>query len=213
MHLLDHQRLERIGISEAILCEGKSIKQINNICKELDKNIATLLTRINPDMFIKLNKNLKKYLFYDKDSRTAVYGKFPKIKKEVKIALVSAGTSDLPFLLEAKLTLKCAGEDSVIFSDLGVAGLWRMQKNLKKILNYKIVIAAAGMDGALVSVLGGLISMPLIAIPTSTGYGVSNSGKTALHSMLASCSPGVVVVNIDNGYGAACAAIRIINGK
>ena len=79
MHLLDHQRLERIGISEAILCEGKSIKQINNICKELDKNIATLLTRINPDMFMKLNKNLKKYLFYDKDSRTAVYGKFPKI--------------------------------------------------------------------------------------------------------------------------------------
>ncbi len=213
MHLLDHNRLDRIGIAEAILCEGKSNKQINNICKELDDNTATLLTRLRPNVLLELNKNVKKKISYDSESNTGVYGKLPKLKRNTDVALISAGTSDLPFLLEAKWTLRCAGENCVILSDLGVAGLWRIQKHLKKILKYKIIIAAAGMDGALVSVLGGLIPMPLIALPTSTGYGVSNKGSTALNSMLASCSPGVVVVNIDNGYGAACAAIRILNGK
>ena len=112
---------------------------------------------------------------------------------------------------EAHQTLISSGQYSKIFADLGVAGLWRIQKYLNEIKKFKIIIVAAGMDGALPSVLGGLVSQPVIAIPTSTGYGVSNKGNTALNSMLASCSPGITVVNIDNGYGAATAAIRILN--
>ena len=117
----------------------------------------------------------------------------------------------MPSVLEAQQTLYVSGFKSDIFPDLGVAGLWRIQKHLDQIMKYKILIIAAGMDGALVSVIGGLVSLPIIALPTSTGYGVSNKGHTALNAMLASCSPGISVVNIDNGYGAASAAIRILN--
>jgi NCAIR mutase (PurE)-related protein len=117
----------------------------------------------------------------------------------------------MPAVTEAQQTLISSGVYSKLFADVGVAGLWRIQKHLTEIKKYKIIIVAAGMDGALVSVLGGLISQPIIAVPTSTGYGVSNNGKTALNAMLASCSPGITLVNIDNGYGAATAAIRILN--
>ena len=117
----------------------------------------------------------------------------------------------MPSVIETQQTLLSSGEKSVIFPDLGVAGLWRIQKYLDQIMKYKVLIVAAGMDGALVSVLGGLVSLPIIALPTSTGYGVANKGVTALNAMLVSCSPGITVVNIDNGYGAASAAIRILN--
>ena len=131
-------------------------------------------------------------------------------KENYNIAIVCAGTSDMPSVSEAHQTLISSGQYSKIFADLGVAGLWRIHKYLKEIKKFKIIIVAAGMDGALPSVLGGLVAQPVIAIPTSTGYGVSNKGNTALNSMLASCSPGITVVNIDNGYGAAMAAVRIL---
>ena len=135
----------------------------------------------------------------------------PVIQKKPKIAVICAGTSDMPAVLEAKYTLLSYKENCDIFPDLGVAGLWRIESKLKIILKYKIAIIAAGMDGALVSVLGGLIPLPIISIPTSTGYGTSYGGTTALNSMLTRCSPGITVVNIDNGYGAAWSAIRILN--
>lgn len=210
-HELDLNRKKRIGLAEAIFCKDKSLKQIINICEDLDKKDTTLLTRLTEDKYKGLPSKIRNLINYDITSMTGIYGKNKRVNKTAKVALICAGTSDMSYLLEAKYTLKCAGYSSDIYPDIGVAGLWRMQKYIKKISNYKVCIVAAGMDGALVSVIGGLIPNPIIAIPTSTGYGVSNKGNTALNSMLTSCAPGITVVNIDNGYGAACAAIRIIN--
>ena len=211
-HLIDFNRENRIGISETIFCENKSTSQINNICKDLDINKTTFFTRLEVDKYKKLTSNIKKKLLYNTASQTAIYGKKPSINKnKANIAIICAGTSDMPSVLEAQQTLYISGIKSDIFADLGVAGLWRIQKYLDQIMKYKVLIVAAGMDGALVSVIGGLVSLPIIALPTSTGYGVANKGVTALNAMLVSCSPGISVVNIDNGYGAASAAIRISN--
>lgn len=210
-HLIDFDRKDRIGIPETIFCQDKDINQIKNICNDLDKEKTTLFTRLSINKYSKLPKKIQKILKYNDISSSAIYGKIPIIKESYNVAIVCAGTSDMPSVSEAHQTLISSGQYSKIFADLGVAGLWRIQKYLKEIKKFKIIIVAAGMDGALPSVLGGLVSQPVIAIPTSTGYGVSNKGNTALNSMLASCSPGITVVNIDNGYGAATAAIRILN--
>jgi len=211
-HLIDYNRENRIGISETIFCENKSVGQIKNICKDLDIKKTTFFTRLKDNKYRELTTNIKKKLIYDKVSETAIYGKKPLINKnKANIAIICAGTSDMPSVLEAQQTLYVSGVNSDIFPDLGVAGLWRIQKHFEQIIKYKILIVVAGMDGALVSVIGGLVSQPIIALPTSTGYGVANNGLTALNAMLTSCSPGISVVNIDNGYGAASAAIRILN--
>ena len=210
-HLIDFERKKRIGIPETIFCLDKDAKQIKNIFDDLDKNKTTLFTRLSKEKYSNLPKIIQKKLKYDRASKTAIYGKTPTLTKNYNIAIICAGTSDMPIVLEAQQTLISYGEYSNIFADLGVAGLWRIQKHLEEIKKYKIIIIVAGMDGALVSVLGGLVSQPIIAVPTSTGYGVSNNGNTALNAMLASCSPGITLVNIDNGYGAANAAIRILN--
>ena len=210
-YLLDESRKKRIGLEEAIFCENKTLVQIVDIIKALNKNKTTLFTKLKPEIFNSIEDKFKQSFSYDPTSCTAIYGRMPVVKKPPEIAVICAGTSDMPTVLEAKYTLLSYRENCDIFPDLGVAGLWRIQAKLKSIFRYKIAIVAAGMDGALVSVLGGLIPAPIIAIPTSTGYGTSYSGTTALNSMLTSCSPGVTVVNIDNGYGAACAAMRILN--
>ena len=210
-HLIDFERKNRIGIPETIFCQDKDINQIKNICGDLDEQKTTLFTRLSINKYSKLPTKIQKVLKHNNISNSAIYGKIPSIKVNQNIAIVCAGTSDMPSVSEAQQTLVSYGQYSKIFADLGVAGLWRIQKHLKEIKKFKIIIVAAGMDGALPSVLGGLVSQPIIAVPTSTGYGVSNKGKTALNSMLASCSPGITVVNIDNGYGAATAAIRILN--
>jgi NCAIR mutase (PurE)-related protein len=127
------------------------------------------------------------------------------------VAIVSGGSSDVPIASEAKKTLEYYGVNSLMISDVGVAGLWRLTERLQDIQNHKVVICIAGMDAALPTVLGGLISSALIAVPTSVGYGMAEGGETALRALLVSCAPGISVVNIDNGYGAACAAIRILN--
>lgn len=127
------------------------------------------------------------------------------------MAIVSGGSSDVPIASEAKKTLEYYGVNSLMISDVGVAGLWRLTERLQDIQNHKVVICIAGMDAALPTVLGGLISSALIAVPTSVGYGMAEGGETALRALLVSCAPGISVVNIDNGYGAACAAIRILN--
>jgi NCAIR mutase (PurE)-related protein len=127
------------------------------------------------------------------------------------VAVVCAGTSDLPASREAARTLEYYGEQASEFNDVGVAGLHRLLGRIEEIRSHRIVIAVAGMDGALVSVLGGLVKAPVIAVPTSVGYGASRAGETALGAALSSCAAGVTVVNIDNGFGAACAAMRILN--
>jgi hypothetical protein len=127
------------------------------------------------------------------------------------VAIVMAGTSDVPMGREASRTLIFNGQRHQEFTDIGVAGLWRLLERLEELRQAPVVIVAAGMDAALISVLGGLIPGVVIGLPTSVGYGVAAGGTTALHAGLASCAPGVPIMNIDNGYGAACAALRIMN--
>ena len=127
------------------------------------------------------------------------------------VAIVMAGTSDAPVGYEAARTLAFNGQAHRLYVDVGVAGLWRLTERIEEIRQASVVIVVAGMDAALISVVGGLVSSPVIGVPTSVGYGVAAGGMTALHAGLASCAPGVAIVNIDNGYGAACVALRIMS--
>jgi NCAIR mutase (PurE)-related protein len=129
------------------------------------------------------------------------------------VSVVTAGTSDLQVANEAARTLEFLGIANACIADVGVAGLWRLQARIQEIRAADVVIAVAGMDAALTSVLGGLVAAPIIGVPTSTGYGAARNGETALNSMLCSCAQGVLVVNIDNGFGAACAAARILTAS
>jgi len=128
-----------------------------------------------------------------------------------RAAVVVAGTSDLPMAMECRLTLQSLGHEVAAYTDVGVAGLHRLSAVIPELINVDLVVAVAGMEGALPTVLAGLIAQPIVAIPTSAGYGSSFDGQTALLSMMASCAPGIAVVGIDNGYGAACASHRLLS--
>lgn len=211
MHVHDHDRLDRIGLPEAVLCSTKTPAQIDAIVSELLDSAPgpVLFTRLSEGRFGRLSETTRGRLAHDPVSSTATLaGVLPRRGGDV--AIVAAGTSDQSVACEAQRTLEFCGVASELIVDVGVAGLWRLERRLAEIREADVVIAVAGMDAALVSVLGGLVRAPLIAVPTSVGYGVSEGGTTALHSSLASCAQGVVVVNIDNGFGAACAAVRIL---
>lgn len=208
---LDFGREARIGLAEAIYCAGKSVAQIATILAQASERGARfLLTRLEQSVFNALPGSLRDQLDYDAVSRTGYFGAPRLANTAARIAIVAAGTSDVPAAREAARTLRFYGEDSENINDVGVAGIWRLLERAEEIKKFPIVIAVAGMDAALVSVLGGLVPGVVIAVPTSVGYGTSRGGETALAASLASCAPGVVVVNIDNGYGAACAALRIL---
>jgi len=207
----DFQRRDRLGIIEAIWGQDKSIDQLKRLSESvLSKNEVVFITRINSE---KANYLLDLYCnarFYEQ-ANCLIIGENPnKIKTNKKVAIISGGSSDLPVTLEAKLALEIHGLNCQSFIDVGVAGLHRLINQLEEINKYHVLIVCAGMEGALATVVGGLLSQPIIAVPVSVGYGVSKNGKTALYSMLSSCSPGIAVMNIDNGYGAAMAALRII---
>ena len=208
----DHDRHRRIGLPEAVLCEGKPVDAIIEIADELSNPSPQplLLTRLSKEKHAQLPQRIKDQLDFHPLSRTAYLNGRTSNVWPAKIAVVSAGTSDLAVAWEAARTLEFMGVSAGMFADLGVAGLWRLQSRIEEICAHDIVIIVAGMDAALAAVLGGLCGRPLIAVPTSVGYGVAEDGRTALHSMLVSCSPGITVVNIDNGYGAACGALRIL---
>ena len=208
---LDLDRQARIGLDEAMFCAGKTAGQIAGILASLDPDAAMLLTRLDPDKADALPAGLRGRLDYDALSRTAVFGAARPLRPGGEVAIVMAGTSDIPMGREAARTLAFNGQPHRDFTDVGVAGLWRLLDRIEEIRQATVVIVAAGMDAALVSVVGGLVRAPVIALPTSVGYGVAAGGSAALNSALASCAPGVPVVNIDNGYGAACAALRIMN--
>jgi pyridinium-3,5-biscarboxylic acid mononucleotide synthase len=157
-----------------------------------------------------LPEKYRAVLDYDPVSQTAFFGQVRPPSNGAEIAVITAGTSDVPVASEATRTLRFHGHDVLTINDVGVAGLWRLFDRLEALTQMSVVITVAGMDGALPSVVAGLVSGSVIAVPTSVGYGVANGGQTALHAALASCAPGLVVVNIDNGYGAACAALRIV---
>jgi NCAIR mutase (PurE)-related protein len=214
--LFDHARPDRIGLPEAFFCQGKHLSVLEKFLAELGPapERPTLFTRLEPDIFNQLPPNLTAGLDYHPISRTAFHRSLRRPgpqPKPSRVAVVSAGSADAFVTWEAARTLEYLGVDRTVYEDSGVAGLWRLAGRLAEINAHQVVIVVAGLDAALASVLGGLTPRPVFAVPTSVGYGQAQAGLTALNSMLVSCSPGLGVFNIDNGYGAACAAARIIN--
>ena len=207
---LDWERRRRLGFDEAVFCSGKSTAQISAILDQvtaLDERM--LLTRLDEGSFADLPDVHRNALDYDPVSRTAFLGHPTQINAR-PVAVVTAGSSDVPVAAEAIRTLAFNGIGALAVHDVGVAGLWRLVERIDEVKALPVVIVVAGMDGALPSVIGGLASGLVIAVPTSVGYGAARYGETALHAALASCAPGLVVCNIDNGYGAAWAALRVL---
>lgn len=207
----DTERAARLGMPEAIFCEGKDSVALNAILAELAREgRPALFTRLAADQHATLAPELLGGIDYDPQSRTGIlHGGLPA--REGRVAVVTAGTSDLRVAGEALRTLRFSGFSADLVADVGVAGIHRLFARLEEIRSYDVVIVVAGWDAALASVMGGLVGQPVIAVPSSTGYGVAAGGTSALHSMLASCGQGVLVTNIDNGFGAACGAVRILN--
>ena len=207
----DFDRRKRIGLIEAIWGEDKNMEQLKKVAKNvLDKDELVFITRISKEKSNKLldiYPNAKSY----NDADCLIIGENKeKISTKKKVAIISGGSSDLKVSLEAKLALNVYGVYCETFIDVGVAGIHRLFSLIDEINKYDILIVCAGMEGALATVLGGLFPQPIIAVPVSVGYGVSKNGFAALNSMLSSCSPGITVMNIDNGFGAAMAALRIL---
>ena len=203
-----HRRL-RQGTTEVIYGAGKSSEQIGAIVSTLLKNGQTpvLITRIDKDKVESLKKTLD--IEYHEEARVAIVGSIPKPSGRGKIVVATGGTSDIPVAEEAAITAEVLGNEVVRLYDVGVAGLHRLMSHLDEIMSANVIIAVAGMEGALASVIGGLADCPVIAVPTSVGYGASFGGLSALLSMLNSCASGVSVVNIDNGFGAGYTASMI----
>jgi NCAIR mutase (PurE)-related protein len=211
---IDHHRQIRRGFPEVIFCPGKTTEHIIKIFESLAaKGNNVLATRATPDVFEALVKTGKfPNARYEELARSIVLEqKEPPASKSV-LPIVTAGTADLPVASEAKITAEIMGQRTDLICDVGVAGLHRLFKHLPKLQNANVVIVVAGMEGALASVMGGLVSCPVIAVPTSVGYGSSFEGLSALLTMLNSCASGVTAVNIDNGFSAAVTA-TLINKK
>ena len=206
---IDHHRALRHGIPEVIYGEGKTVGQIAGIVEVLQQsgNETILITRLSPEKADELAAVAT--IAYDPVSKIAVYGTKPDPSADGFIAVVSAGTSDLPVAEEAAVTAEALGNRVARVYDVGVAGLHRLLSKLDVLMSARVVVAVAGMEGALATVVGGLVSCPVIAVPTSVGYGANFSGLSALLSMLNSCAGNVSVVNIDNGFGAGYLASLI----
>lgn len=208
---LDWARGARTGASEAVLCEPKTVAQIDAIVDHAQAaGRRLLLTRLSERKFGRLGAAVRERLDYDAQSRTAILGGLPPLRRPPRVAIVCGGTSDAPVAVEAARTLAFEGEGATMMVDVGIAGLWRLMDRIDEIRSHRVVIAVAGMEGALFSVLAGLVHCPVLAVPRSVGYGVGSGGRTALRAALASCASGLVVVNIDNGFGAAHAALRML---
>lgn len=210
--LFDHGRHARIGLPEAVFCEGKSSAAVLSLLEEhAGANVPPILfTRLAEEVFEAAPLRVRKNYSYHALSRTAFTRPLP-CRRGDKVAVVSAGTADGGVAWEAARTLEYLGIGANIYEDKGVAGLWRLMSSLAELAAHDVIIVVAGLDAALASVMGGLSGRPMFAVPTSIGYGIARKGEAALSSMLTSCAPGIGVMNIDNGYGAACAAARVIN--
>jgi pyridinium-3,5-biscarboxylic acid mononucleotide synthase len=206
---LDHHRSLRQGVAEVIYGAGKTPDQLREIISSFMKNgqKMVLITRLSPEVAERISIDLP--IQYYEIGHLGVIGEPLKPYGFGKIVVASGGTSDIPVGEEAALTAEILGNEVIRLYDVGVAGLHRLLAHTKDIMNASVIIAIAGMEGALASVIGGLADCPVIAVPTSVGYGASFNGLAALLSMLNSCASGVSVVNIDNGFGAGYLASMI----
>lgn len=207
---MDWERESRTGLPEAILAEGKPDEALHAVLRlAMEEGRRALITRLAAPRYEALPKEMRDALDYCPLSRTAILGDAPA-PGPARAGIITGGLADLPAAEEARRTLAFSGYGAEIIADCGVAGLWRLTQKLEEIRRFEALIVVAGMEGALFSVLAGLVSAPIIALPVSVGSGVTEGGRAALHSALGSCAPGLVAVNIDNGFGAAQALIRVL---
>ena len=200
---VDHHRTLRRGFPEVIFGEGKSGDQITKIIRAmLDRDANVLVTRVDPAKAKAIQKDIKGAVYHDLSRTLAVRRHDVSTEGKQPILVLAAGTSDIPVAEEAAITAEMMGSRVARLFDVGVAGLHRLLDHLQLIREAGVLVVVAGMEGALPSVVGGMVSKPVIAVPTSVGYGASFAGLAALLAMLNSCAPGVSVVNIDNGFGA-----------
>jgi hypothetical protein len=205
---LDHHRALRQGFPEVVLCEGKTAAQVVSIARALLKRPGPFLaTRAEPAIARAIRRLDRRAQYYPDARIVAVH--HGRRKPEGRVLVISAGTADVPVAEEARVTAEVMGSRVERLYDVGVAGLHRLLGRKDRLFEARVVIVVAGMDGVLPSVVGGLVDCPVIAVPTSRGYGASFGGLAALLTMLNSCAAGVGVMNIDNGFGAGCLAHRI----
>ena len=207
---IDFDRKNRLGFAEVIFGQSKTVSQLQQILAQYQQHgVPALATKVQPAKAQHLLETFPE-AFYDEDS--GVFGFDLDANEEInpEVAIVSGGTSDAYVVNEIFYTLRYLGTGAERIQDVGVSGLHRLLSRLEDLKTYKVIIAVAGFEAALPTVLGGLLSQPIVAVPTSVGYGVAAEGKVALHSLLASCANGITVVNIDNGYGAAIATFRML---
>ena len=222
---LDHWRLERTNVGEVVFGQGKTLEQIRVSLEELGRRHPVLATRISSEHGRELKRHFPHGCLWEEaglfclgadllvDERGAENRSAESLNTpHADVLIVTAGSSDLPVAREALGSARFFGLRARLVADVGVAGLHRLEPHLEALRQARVVIAVAGMEGALPSVLGGLVKAPVIAVPTSTGYGANFAGLTPLLAMLNSCAPGVAVVNIDNGFGAAALAKKILAG-
>lgn len=209
---LDHGRLSRTGAPEVIFAPGKTDRQIMEIFERMQRAGADIIiTRVEKSLYDRLRRKYRNIKYNESARMITKTRRTARTAVRKDVAVVTGGTSDLNVAEEAVATVEAFGHRAERIYDVGVAGIHRLLAHREKLSAADVAIVVAGMEGALPSVVGGLISAPVIAVPTSIGYGASFGGVAALLAMLNSCAPGVTVVNIDNGFGAAIAAIKILN--
>lgn len=210
---IDTDRKARLGFDEVIFGASKSVSLLTELLNDYTlKKENVLITKLQKDKAAPLLQIFQN-AFYDEDSQIFILNQIEIKLDNCKVGIVSAGSSDIGVANEAFYTLSYMGLSAKIIHDIGVAGLHRLMDNLEELKTFDVLIVVAGFEGALPTVMGGLLPQPIIAVPTSVGYGTAKNGETALHAMLTSCANGIVVTNIDNGYGAAMCAFRILNLK
>ena len=212
----DVGRENRVGVPEAIYAQGKTDEDLLDIINNINDLNNIMITRLPESRFNhiynKINDDTKKFIkYYSKGSILTINKKEPKRCKG-KVGIITAGTADIPIAEESRITLEQGGYTAVKTYDVGIAGIHRLIDKISLLIEEKVdvIITLAGMEGALPSVVAGIVDIPVVAVPTSTGYGVGEKGFTALFAMLQSCAPGIATMNIDNGYGAAIYAITIL---
>lgn len=206
---IDHHREIRTGYPEIVYCAGKTIEQVKEIFRVMSQKENNVIgTRATREMFDAVSSISPDAVYYNVARIISIQKKKPETP-ETSIAVITAGTSDIPVAEEAAVTAELTGNKVVRIFDAGVAGIHRLVDRLPEIRSCRVIIVIAGMEGALASVVGGLVDKPVIAVPTSVGYGANFGGISALLAMLTSCSSGVTVVNIDNGFGAGFSASMI----